>query len=190
MINEKSWVEVIKKHEILRTGFFVNEDDSKLCQVVWNIQNTNSAWKFSRINDITEIDQGVAQDLKDIESTLMKFIPPIRLSLYQLEQDYYLAFTLHHSLYDGWSLPLILEDVQSYYHSSTLPSRPKFREVVEYICSDDIENLSEVSGPCFKTVPTIVKMDKNLSDSQLISNIHQNNLQVLEHLHTPLSSIN
>ncbi|KXN73062.1 acetyl-CoA synthetase-like protein, partial [Conidiobolus coronatus NRRL 28638] len=138
---EKSWIEVIKKHEILRTGFFVNEDDSRLCQVVWNIQNTDSAWKFSRINDINEIDQGVAQDLKDIESTLMKFIPPIRLSLYQLEQDYYLAFTLHHSLYDGWSIPLILEDVQSYYHTSTLPSRPKFREVVEsaveYILSVD-----------------------------------------------------
>ncbi|KAF2031182.1 acetyl-CoA synthetase-like protein [Setomelanomma holmii] len=49
--------------------------------------------------------------------------------------DRYLSLTIHHSIYDGWSLPLLMEDLEEAVHSGSIPLTPpgRFNEFVAYI---------------------------------------------------------
>lgn len=46
-----------------------------------------------------------------------------------------LVLTIHHTLYDGWSLPLLIHDLFAAYKGATIVSSPPFKRVVEYVCS-------------------------------------------------------
>ncbi|MGW9556199.1 amino acid adenylation domain-containing protein, partial [Nocardiopsis sp. NPDC055551] len=48
-----------------------------------------------------------------------------------------LVWTFHHLLLDGWSLPLVLADVFAAYRGRSLPSRPPFRDHLEWIAGRD-----------------------------------------------------
>lgn len=50
--------------------------------------------------------------------------------------QYTLVLTWHHAVYDGWSLPLLLEQVEMAYHGSLLITKP-FNFFVDYICQLD-----------------------------------------------------
>lgn len=49
---------------------------------------------------------------------------------------------LHHALYDGWSLPLLLEQVEMAYHGGPLPLQP-FNNFVKYTLDQNTESCAE-----------------------------------------------
>lgn len=49
---------------------------------------------------------------------------------------FYFMFTLHHAVYDGWSLPLILDQIEAAYNGSQVQLRP-FNHFIEYTCKSD-----------------------------------------------------
>ncbi|KAF0685270.1 hypothetical protein As57867_022729, partial [Aphanomyces stellatus] len=61
----------------------------------------------------------------------------IRLTMVTTDDtEQYCVMTIHHALYDGWSMALLLGDFFSLLHGETtltLPDRPSFRTVVDYI---------------------------------------------------------
>ncbi|KAG9414477.1 hypothetical protein AC1031_007884 [Aphanomyces cochlioides] len=49
----------------------------------------------------------------------------------------YAVLTIHHSLYDGWSFPLLVEDLLATFHGRYVSPRPSFRKFVDYIQAQD-----------------------------------------------------
>ncbi|UKZ78468.1 NRPS [Trichoderma virens FT-333] len=51
--------------------------------------------------------------------------------------DRWLVWTVHHSLYDGWSLPLILDSVRKAYQGSKINPGPQYQAFIKYIKNQD-----------------------------------------------------
>ncbi|KAL2911067.1 hypothetical protein HK105_209483, partial [Polyrhizophydium stewartii] len=49
----------------------------------------------------------------------------------------HVVVTIHHALYDGWSLPMIMRDLAAALDGHALEPRPAFRTVVDFIAAQD-----------------------------------------------------
>ncbi|RYP70205.1 hypothetical protein DL771_005592 [Monosporascus sp. 5C6A] len=47
------------------------------------------------------------------------------------------VLTLHHALYDGWSMPLVVERVNRAYHGLATPRPAEFKHFIKYLCDLD-----------------------------------------------------
>lgn len=110
-------------NEILRTGFAFVE--SQICQVIWK-----------RLNDSQFYDSADGSNpVNDVEDTELFLLRPLKIEIRgpSSEENYYtLLLTLHHAIYDGWTIDLIIEDL-SLLLSGGLPlERPQFSQVVRH----------------------------------------------------------
>ncbi|KAK5656973.1 hypothetical protein OQA88_3496 [Cercophora sp. LCS_1] len=97
-----AWETVISKSPILRTRLVQLQSDSKLLQVVLN---EKIKWRES-----TSLDLYLASD-KSENMTLGQSLA--RYAIVSTPEKHCMVWTLHHTLYDGWSEPLILHQVYS-----------------------------------------------------------------------------
>ncbi len=119
---EDSFNEVVRRHEILRTTFVVEND-----RPVQRIQPECRV----RIN-FTELDPATAESrlqLLAAEEALTPFdlsrLPLIRVSLFRLsEAEHILIINLHHIVGDGISVGLILDEVDIFYRALTSDREP------------------------------------------------------------------
>ncbi|KAI4152398.1 MAG: hypothetical protein L6R39_001827, partial [Caloplaca ligustica] len=73
----------------------------------------------------------------------------------------YLVWTIHHALYDGWSLDLVLNRVQQHYEGKSLAKTPSFANFIQHITKQDPtasahfwqSNLAEAASPQFPMLP-------------------------------------
>ncbi|KAI1183415.1 putative non-ribosomal peptide synthetase [Nemania serpens] len=111
-------------NEILRTGFTFVE--SQLCQVIWKRLND------SQFHD--SMDGGNPDDI--VEDTELFLLRPLKIEIRgpsSEKKHYTLLFTLHHAIYDGWTIDLIIEDL-SLLLSGGLPlERPQFSQVLSHL---------------------------------------------------------
>jgi amino acid adenylation domain-containing protein/thioester reductase-like protein len=82
------------------------------------------------------------------------------------------VWTIHHALYDGWSLPLILKTVEQAYRGEELQPRQQFKAFIKYAREQDDEEVMEywrrsLRGCCESSMfPTIrTDMAQPLADS-------------------------
>ncbi|CAK5015728.1 unnamed protein product, partial [Aphanomyces euteiches] len=61
----------------------------------------------------------------------------VRLTFVDVADEFYVVLTIHHALYDGWSLPMLLRDLMDAYCGHDITERPSFRRVVDYIEAQD-----------------------------------------------------
>ncbi|KAH9070912.1 hypothetical protein Ae201684P_007457 [Aphanomyces euteiches] len=61
----------------------------------------------------------------------------IRMRFVHIADNVYAVLTVHHALYDGWSLPMLLNDLKDAFYGATLMKRPNFRCVVDYVAAQD-----------------------------------------------------
>ncbi|KAJ3401694.1 Non-ribosomal peptide synthetase, partial [Chytridiales sp. JEL 0842] len=114
---EQAFHALVTRHEIFRTAFLSTASNSMpLVQVVLKDKAVNSTlWS----------DEGFAMPME--ENTVMKFVekelrltpglgrPPIRLKALTFSDATVLILTLHHALYDGWSLQLFSSELEAIY---------------------------------------------------------------------------
>ena len=114
---KQAWQQSINRHSILRTSFFW-EDLEEPVQVVnrevtlpieledWS--ELADSEQQSRLLDFLEADRRRGFELSSA--------PLLRLALLRLdEQRYRLVWSHHHLLLDGWSIPLLLKEVFTFY---------------------------------------------------------------------------
>lgn len=113
---QRSWHHAVEMHSILRTRIIHNKDSGSL-QVVLK---EGIEWRVRR-NTLLET------DLKEDDETPMRYGGPLlRLAIVDENQDgesnknQFFVWTAHHALYDGWSLPLLFEQVEAIYHNSSI----------------------------------------------------------------------
>ncbi|PYV72854.1 MAG: hypothetical protein DMG96_24850 [Acidobacteria bacterium] len=129
---EKSFAQLIARHEILRTVFSVDENDN-LIQVVslepdfrLPVQDWGAVPEGSTAFDWQQRIVELARKPFDLARG-----PLMRVELLRLGEDgHILSLTLHHTIVDGWSWPILLEELATLYEAfadgkpSSLPEPP------------------------------------------------------------------
>ncbi|KAL9136511.1 MAG: hypothetical protein Q9175_002274, partial [Cornicularia normoerica] len=137
----RAWARVVADQEILRTCFqefengivqIILEYDESL-SVSWEetaTSNPEMASKLQQSRFATEI-------ISDIASKA-----PIRLTLFRPPSDdknSMLLISIHHALYDGESIAMVLQELNMRYHSAIPAAHTPFDSIIEYVCSQDQE---------------------------------------------------
>lgn len=117
VVFEESWNYVLKLHSILRTAFYYDafnipvqsvHKEVKLPIEVIDFTSMNEAEKAAAIRHFEKADRLKGFDFKK---------PPLmRITFMQLGEDRFrMLWTTHHILFDGWSLPIMMEEFLSMY---------------------------------------------------------------------------
>ena len=140
-ILKESWEFIFKRHSILRTGFIHNEvsvpvqcvyREVKLPLEILDYRGMSKAEQEEALKKYEEDDRKKGFDFNT---------PPlIRFGLIRLSEDRYrMLWSWHHILFDGWSLPVLMEEFMNTYE--TLKSGKKivlneidrFEDYIRYI---------------------------------------------------------
>ena len=108
---------LVNATEVLRTGFI--HHDKKFCQVVFRSLQEGQVTLVSKFER--------AFQLSDDSS----FLSPLRLQILEGEEPRALLH-IHHSVYDGWSMDMILADWATLLKGEEVDPRPQFSQVVSF----------------------------------------------------------
>ncbi|PMD18981.1 hypothetical protein NA56DRAFT_603525 [Hyaloscypha hepaticicola] len=109
---ETAWSELLQRHDILRTGFL--EAGTDIVQVVFKNPPNEI------IYDPEDNDWRIRKHRKDL------ILPPLNLVVDKIDSSsVVLKIMLHHALYDGISLPILVEELQSLYQGRSLSGPSK-----------------------------------------------------------------
>ncbi|NJN06652.1 MAG: non-ribosomal peptide synthetase [Richelia sp. RM1_1_1] len=143
---EQAWQEIATRYTILRTSFYWQEIDKPL-QVVH--QKVTVPFEFQDWRD---------KDSKQQDEFLKSFLlsdrqrgfdlsqaPLMRLTVIRLAEDVYqIVWSKHHLILDGWSAPILIEEVFKQYKAqcqgkdvSLPPTRP-FKEYIAWLRKQDL----------------------------------------------------
>ncbi|KOP26730.1 hypothetical protein AMR41_08910 [Hapalosiphon sp. MRB220] len=118
---EKSLNEIIRRHEILRTNFIVdNGQPTQLIAESFNLELPIIS--LSKLSD-TEREQTVKTLVKQEAENPFRLNtdPLLRFTLLRLaETEYVLLFTMHHIISDGWSIGVLIKELVDMYEAFSL----------------------------------------------------------------------
>ncbi|KAJ3184337.1 hypothetical protein HDU85_001642 [Gaertneriomyces sp. JEL0708] len=126
-----AWMLVAMAHDVLRTGFVSIDDGVAYAQVVFKHVAENFLEELQVEDSNMEI---MIQEYKvQVVEEVKLCTPPIRVCVVSSKERKKFVLTMHHALYDGWSLALLLQDVNHAYETSSVVQRPSFSACIEYI---------------------------------------------------------
>ncbi|KAA8785739.1 amino acid adenylation domain-containing protein [Paenibacillus amylolyticus] len=117
-ILERCFYELVERHEILRTNIVVNTEGEPRRNQLSNVEVTIP------VVDLTDMsrDDQRKERTRIVQEEIGKPISPTsssvlwRLLLIRLNQDeHYLVITMHHLIFDGWSVTLMLQELSALY---------------------------------------------------------------------------
>ena len=145
ILNE-AFAQVMRKHTILRTNFW-EDTEGNAYQLVWDYfkpEIVEEDWTNNFDVD-QKLDEYLLQDRENSFSP--EDLPQWRVLLVRTELDgYLLVWSAHHSIIDGWSMGLLLNDLTEAYdaliagkkENALAVSRP-YREYVSWLTSQGLE---------------------------------------------------
>ena len=102
-----AWKSLVARHDILRTGFL--DVQSRILQVVFK----------NPPNEVICQTQGTSAATRKYNGDLR--LPPLNLVVEREDDsEVTIKLVLHHALYDGVSLPIIIDELQALYHGAIL----------------------------------------------------------------------
>lgn len=118
--------ELAQRNEILRSGFYATAAlGGTFVQVVWR------ALDDSQFRNVHEFSRQFSLEPADLLSRSLSFQVCTELDKPRI------LFQIHHALYDGWSLDLVIQDLADLLAGRLLNDRPQFREIVGYHTNRD-----------------------------------------------------
>lgn len=131
-----SWDKVIATNDILRTCF--RHTEKGVVQVVFRPEAMPLVWSQVRaIGELNELQGSLGRQIVNKIETH----PPIRLTVAFSENI--LILSMHHALYDGKSLPMIVDDVKETYLQGSAKPRPAIGALVDYISHKRTNSVDE-----------------------------------------------
>ncbi len=129
-IFRQSWQYIIQRHTILRTGFYYDSfsipvqvvyKEAELPVELLDVSALSKAEQAAEINRYEETDKVQRFDFKKA--------PLMRLALIQTGgNSFHMVWTFHHILFDGWSLPVVMEEFLNNYDLLVTNKEIKFKE--------------------------------------------------------------
>lgn len=143
-----AWAMVIDSNSVLRTRII--QTGSHAFQVV--VRSGGSWHHADRLKGYIEEDE---------QKPIQLGSPLLRLAFIQDGGRKYLVLTIHHSLYDGWSLPRVLQQVEAAFYGEAVQSQP-FKVFVDHLLSQNMNQMKEFwrselegfPGPLFPQPPS------------------------------------
>ena len=137
----RAWGRLVTDHEILRTCF--QEFENGILQVILECDPSQSVpWaEIAASNPEPACRLQQSKAATDIISAISSKVP-MRLTLFRPPSDdacSILLISIHHALYDGESMAMILQELNLRYHSADPPDHTSFNLMIEYVCSQDPE---------------------------------------------------
>ncbi|KAI0878672.1 putative non-ribosomal peptide synthetase [Hypoxylon argillaceum] len=121
---QSSLRELAKRNEVLRTGFAFVE--CQLCQVIWKQLDD------AQLHDNVDGRNSVGE-VQDVELFLLR---PLKIEIRRHSPDtkyFALLLTLHHAIYDGWTVDLMIEDLSLLLSGKLPPKRPQFSQIMRHL---------------------------------------------------------
>jgi amino acid adenylation domain-containing protein/non-ribosomal peptide synthase protein (TIGR01720 family) len=139
-----AWRKLVADNDIFRTAL-VRLEDSSFAQALYDQSDFEFSY-FSRDSKSaaqvnTAFEQYKTQDRQrgfDLKQPCL-----MRVSVWQLTKDSYrILWTNHHTVMDGWSIPLVFNDVLCHYHNDgikqrSVPSRASFKSYIHWLGDQD-----------------------------------------------------
>ncbi|MHC5598560.1 MAG: amino acid adenylation domain-containing protein, partial [Nostoc sp.] len=185
---EKAWQEVVEKHSIFRTGF-IWESLSQPIQIVYRqvpLKVETLDWRqLSAIEQQQQLETFLSA--QRLISFQLSEAPLMRLHLLQLdEHTYQFVLSFHHLLLDGWSLPLVFQDLLEFYqgisHGEALPKRPTlgYRNYIAWLQQQNRDLAADFWRQKLAgfTAPTPLTVDKPLSSQKQYSTYSQQEIHL------------
>jgi amino acid adenylation domain-containing protein/non-ribosomal peptide synthase protein (TIGR01720 family) len=142
----QAWQWMIERHGILRTSFHW-EILEKPLQVVH--QNVELPWQEYDWRDLSSSEQALQlaeffrQDRH--QGFTLEQAPLVRCTLIQVaETTYHFVWSFHHILLDGWSLPILFQELIAFYQAAlynqfpNLPYAPPYRDYIDWLQQQDL----------------------------------------------------
>ncbi|MCJ1330564.1 hypothetical protein MMC10_007249 [Thelotrema lepadinum] len=127
-----AWYHLKSRWSILRTGL-ASTSDLKPVQVIRKAAYSGSdTFEISKANS-SENNESIQRQItawsrKGFES----HDPPARLILLQGSKEDMILINIHHALYDAWSIPMMITDLETLYHGEHLDPRPDFSDYIRH----------------------------------------------------------
>ncbi|MBL8192752.1 MAG: AMP-binding protein, partial [Blastocatellia bacterium] len=172
-IFEQVWQELVNIHPVLRT-VFIWENRKKPLQVVYKqvkISIKQEDWQaFSTDEQKDRLLVYLAEDRN--KSFNLSKAPLMRLTLIQMGiKKYRFIWSHHHIILDGWSIPIVLEQLFLIYESLNkgqkinLPYLPNYRSYIDWLDKQNLEKAKQFWSNLLLgfTTPTKLSIENTLS---------------------------
>ncbi|MFD0772072.1 non-ribosomal peptide synthase/polyketide synthase [Bacillus sp. CGMCC 1.60114] len=168
-IFEQAWKSVIQRHEIFRTVFVWDEIEEPLQVVYENIpfKVNKEDWRTMTTEEIEE-ERKVFLALDRKQAFLFEEAPLMRVTVIQEgEEEYRIVWTHHHILLDGWSLPLVFNELLTFYQKRmngeavNLPKSSPYKKYIQWLREQDKEQAEQFWREKLKgfTAPTLLGLE-------------------------------
>ncbi|MFI2215183.1 amino acid adenylation domain-containing protein, partial [Streptomyces sp. NPDC020141] len=145
-----SWQALLDRHASLRAGFRQLSGVDEPVQVV--AREVVLPWREEDLSGLAEGERAAAAERLGIEERSRRFdlaAPPlVRILLVRMGPERYrMMITLHHIVLDGWSLPILTQELWTAYEAggstTALPAVTPYRDYLEWLTRQDKEAARE-----------------------------------------------
>jgi hypothetical protein len=141
-----AWQQVLNRHAVLRTAF-AWQGLTQMLQIVQD--EVDLPWSYHDWRGLPPAQQQAQLESLLAEDRARGFDPAaaplLRCTLLQLdEQLYYFSWSYHHLLFDGWSMPLLLEELFTLYDcyrrdvEATLAPARAYRDYIAWLAQQEL----------------------------------------------------
>lgn len=109
-ILKQSFIDVVNRHEILRTCILTNADSAE--QIILENSLTFNEFHFDLMDNFFKTLSKELNITFDLSRNL-----PIRICFYSINNSTYISIVVHHIAFDAWSENVFFEDLNLYYQS-------------------------------------------------------------------------
>ncbi|KAJ5730217.1 uncharacterized protein N7483_004725 [Penicillium malachiteum] len=134
-ILKSAWIQMVSRHEILRTSFKpTNDKQFAFVQVV--LANSNLPWSIVETSS-RGFNSDVAKSKSEFErQSPVSGKPPYFLTIFTNSSgDSHLLLSIHHALYDAEGISQLLNETQRVIRGDRLPPTAPFHKFIEYMAS-------------------------------------------------------
>lgn len=133
----EAWQHMVGKHDILRTSFTTTEHGRhSFAQIVFSSHQAD--WTTFKVSN-EDLDAALEQRMDDVPRISNPFDPPYSFAVFQSTNKSLLLFSIHHALYDGEAMQLLLSEVKEAYDGHETISAVSFEPFLEQVLSLDLE---------------------------------------------------
>ncbi|MEV0759110.1 non-ribosomal peptide synthase/polyketide synthase [Nocardia sp. NPDC050435] len=130
---------LLNRHPNLRVAFAADRSGTAI-QVV--VDGVELPWRIVDLRDLDADDRSTALErllVADLDTHFDTAVPPLlRLTLVLMTADRAeLVLTAHHVLLDGWSMPLLVQDLLRLYTADALPPPPDYTDFLKWWAHQD-----------------------------------------------------
>ncbi|OJI99544.1 hypothetical protein ASPVEDRAFT_125172 [Aspergillus versicolor CBS 583.65] len=139
---QSAWSVAAANNEILRTAFAAL--DSEIVQIVFPAEGSTLEWAQQRFDGIEQAKGSFISQYRSIARNIIQNIsttPPVRFNVAssQSGQPLLLLVSMHHSLYDGESFGMLLDDVAKHYAGVSPPERGSPSAFIQHVHSQSLD---------------------------------------------------